>query len=226
MSTEDRKHSAILLEGEAAVREVVKSVATACKAHAAVERSEQSTELSSGAALTSSEEPDRCEVAARPSFDDVLARYQDQLYCYALHLTRHRVDADTLYQATMLTAYRRFDQLDGRANHRAWLYRIATNAFLRNRHQRNTEGALATESTETVTETTGAVGRGVPTLLREVEESVASLPLKQRLALIQRMYLDLPYAEIAANLRCSEAAARASVYQALRALRDHIGEPL
>ena len=77
-----------------------------------------------------------------PTFDDVLARYQDEIYRYAAHLTRNRADADDLYQETLLRAYRAFGRLDGAANHRAWLYRIATNSFLSDRRKRSREHAL------------------------------------------------------------------------------------
>ena len=63
-------------------------------------------------------------------------------------------------------------------------------------------------------------------LLLEVEASVAALPPRQRVALVQRKYHDRNYAEIAASLCCSEAAARASVYEALRTLRDRLGDRL
>lgn len=52
---------------------------------------------------------------------------------------------------------------------------------------------------------------------------VATLPYAQRVALVLRQIHNLGYAEIAAMLRCSEDEARASVYDALRSLRDHVG---
>ena len=41
---------------------------------------------------------------------------------------------------------------------------------------------------------------------------------------MQRKYLDMGYPEIAATLGCSEAAARRSVHEALRKLRDRFGD--
>ncbi len=163
-----------------------------------------------------------------PSFDDVLARYQAEIYRFASRLTRNRADADDLYQETLLKAYRAFDRLDGAANHRAWLYRIATNAFLSDRRKRGREGPLEEERALAVpaAPTDHAARLDARDLLDEVEEFVAALPVKQRLALIQRKYHDLSYGEIAANLRCSEAAARASVHEALRKLRDRFGDRL
>lgn len=122
-------------------------------------------------------------------------------------------------------AYHEFDRLDGSGNHRTRLYRIATNAFLGNHRQRSKEDSLVEVRTEFVPAPT-AVRLEAPNLLAEVAAFVADLPVRQRLALIQRMYHDLSYTEIAASLQCSEVTARASVRQALRTLRDHFGERL
>src|SRR5215216_3622627 len=70
------------------------------------------------------------EAAVETTFDDTLARYGAEIYRFALYLTRNRADADDLYQETALKAYRAWDRLPCDANHRAWLYRIASNAFL------------------------------------------------------------------------------------------------
>ena len=57
------------------------------------------------------------------------------------------------------------------------------------------------------------------TQLAAVRQAVQALPERQRAALLLRKYQELEYAEIAAALDCSETAARANVYQALKKLR-------
>ncbi len=165
---------------------------------------------------------------AATSFEAVLARYQGEIYRYTIHLTRNRTDADDLYQETLLKAYRAFGRLDGAANHRAWLYRIATNTFLSDRRKRGREAGLdeATEQALTAAPDDHAAGLDARDLLREVESFVAALPVKQRVALILRKHHELGYAEIAATLKCSEAAARANVHEALRKLRQSFGDRL
>ncbi len=161
-----------------------------------------------------------------PSFETILDRYQAEIFRFAVHLTRNHADADDLFQETLLKAYRAFDRLDGEANHRAWLYRIATNAFLSDRRKRNRERPLDDAQADLLPGVASdhAARLDAGNLLREVDSFVASLPDKQRLALIQRKYHDLSYAEIAGNLRCSEAAARANVHEALRKLRGQFGD--
>ena len=162
------------------------------------------------------------------TFDDVLARYQAEIYRFAVHLTRNRADADALYQQTLLEAFRAFDRFDGTANPRAWLYSIAANAYLSDRPTCGREDPLAEKrAAELPVVPREHVARLTASdLLREVEAFAAALPRSQRVALVQRMYHDLSYVEIAATLRCSEAAARASVHEVLRTLRDRFGDRL
>jgi RNA polymerase sigma-70 factor (ECF subfamily) len=161
-----------------------------------------------------------------PTFEAVLERYQSEIFRFAVHLTRNHADADDLYQETVLKAYKAFDRLDGEANHRAWLYRIATNTFLSDRRKRGRERPLDDVQVSLIPgeATDDAARLDAGSLLREVDAFVSSLPDKQRLALILRKYHDLSYADIAKNLRCSEAAARANVHEALRKLRDRFGD--
>ncbi|MGH2559335.1 MAG: RNA polymerase sigma factor [Thermomicrobiales bacterium] len=159
------------------------------------------------------------------TFDDLLTRYQAELYCFALQLTRNRADADDLYQETLMKAFRAFGRLDGSANYRAWLYKIASNTFLsdRRKHGRLDSLDAQTSGIFPVIEIDHAASLDARALLKEVEAFVIAFPPKQRIALILRKYHELSYAEIAENLKCSEAAVRANVHQALRKLRDHFG---
>ena len=165
--------------------------------------------------------------AEQTTFDDALARHGAEIYRFALHLTRNRSDADDLYQETALKAYRAWNRLPCDANHRAWLYRIASNTFLSDKRRSSRLRSLdAEETVESIPAAShdddGRLDAG--NLLREVEKFIEGLPLKQRIALVQRKYLDIGYPEIAATLGCSEEAARRSVHEALRKLRARFGD--
>ena len=172
-------------------------------------------------------------VAERPdvgcsTFDDVLTHYQTDIYRFAVHLTRDRAEANDLYRETLLKACHVFDERDRPGNCKLWLFTIATDAFLNHRRPRGPRGAPGEEQ---AAELRGASAvRADPldahALRREVEAFVATLPRQQWVALVQRRYLNRGYAEIAETLCCSEAKARASVYEALRAMRVHIGDRL
>jgi RNA polymerase sigma-70 factor (ECF subfamily) len=167
------------------------------------------------------------EPAVFESFDGTLTRHGAEIYRYALHLTRNRSDADDLYQETALKAFRAWDRLPCDANHRAWLYRIATNTFLSDKRKTSRLRSLDADAT---VDTIPAASKDdddrldAGDLLCDVEAFIAALPPKQRVALVQRKYQEMGYSEIAATLNCSEEAARRSVHEALRKLRDRFGD--
>ena len=167
--------------------------------------------------------------ATEPTFDETLARFGAEIYRFALHLTRNQPDADDLYQETAIKAFRAWDRLPCDANHRAWLYKIASNTFLSDKRK---SARLRSLDADGAAETIPAVSRDdddrldAGDLLQEVETFISCLPPKQRIALVQRKYLELGYAEIAAILNCSEEAARRSVHEALLKLRKRFGDQI
>ena len=166
--------------------------------------------------------------SVHPTFDDILAYYKDEIYRYVVRLTRTRAEADDLYQETLREAHRAFDTLDGSAHHHAWLFTLATNAFLRGRHQGSRDRSGDEDRADG---SPGAAGRharrlGTRDLVSDVEASVAALPRTEWVALVQRRYHDRTYTEIAGSLGCSASAAQVCVYTALRTLRAHVGDRL
>jgi RNA polymerase sigma-70 factor (ECF subfamily) len=161
------------------------------------------------------------------TFEDLLARHQSEIFKFTMHLTRNRADADDLYQETILKAYRAFGRLDRTANYRAWLYKIASNTFLSDRRKNGRVDPLDDQvTTIPAASTDHAASLDARDLLREVESFVDGLPPKQRVAMILRKYHEMSYTDIAENLKCSEAAARANVHEALRKLREAFGDRL
>lgn len=169
------------------------------------------------------------DAAWRPlCFDELLERYQNEIFRYSMQLTRNSADADDLYQETMLKAYRAFHRLGPDSNYRAWLYRICTNTFLSQKRKDKRERPLdpVLDDHLAVTNPDQPASLDARDLLVEVEQFVQNLPEKQRVALILRKYHELDYANIAATLNSSEEAARANVYEALRKLRTCFGDRL
>lgn len=72
----------------------------------------------------------------------------------------------------------------------------------------------------------GGVSRpevGAEAVDTELQSALAALPPKQRGAVVYRYLADLPYAEVAALLDCSQAAARRSAADGIARLRRHYG---
>jgi RNA polymerase sigma-70 factor (ECF subfamily) len=161
-------------------------------------------------------------VVSDTSFEALMAEHHGEIYRYLLRATGRHPDADDLAQETFLRAFRAHRTLPPEANVRAWLFAIATNLSKNHyRSQSRRRRAYATAGLMTIT--TDGTGPDRATIAVEttarVEAIVERLPLKQRLAFIQRKLHGLDYGAIGASLGCSPDSARAHVFQALRKIR-------
>ena len=158
------------------------------------------------------------------TFGDVVDAYQAGVLRYLRRLTNDPAEAEDLFQETFLRALPAFDRLRTQSNHRAWIYRIATNAFLnhRRRQRRRNEVPLVVEpaasgwSPDDRHQT-----RAASSICRA---AIAALPPRQRTAFVQRNLLGWDYARIAEVMGCTRATARANVYQAARRLRRQLAD--
>ncbi len=163
-------------------------------------------------------------VTVPPDFESFVHTHGAAVFGYLWRLLRDPADAEDCLQETYLRAYKAYGRLGGHANPTAWLYRIATNTARTHLRQRSRAASRTAELDPELL----PGGDGPPELvdrrqaLAAVAGAVEALPYQQRAALILRKYQGLSYAEVAAALDCSEAAARANVYQALKKLRAEL----
>ena len=154
-------------------------------------------------------------------FTTVVERFGTEIFRYCCQLAGNVTDADDLYQDTLLKAFRAFDRLPHDANHRAWLYRIASNTFISERRKNSRVQPISDGLADSLSDAQPDQARALDAreLLGEVETFVQALPPKQRVALVLRKHHEYGYAQIAEVLNSSEAAARANVHEALMKLR-------
>lgn len=168
-----------------------------------------------------------CGPVPRLAFTTIVERHGHDLHRYAWSLTRSPDDADDVYQETLLKAYRAWKSLPPDANHRAWLFRIASNTWIsdRRKHGRvHQMGENAPDIPSRDPDTATQVGDSET--LEHVTLAIEALPPKQRAAIVLRKYHDMSYGEIGEVLDCSSDAARANVYEALRKLRGQFAAVL
>ncbi len=152
-----------------------------------------------------------------PPFDEAMRRHEREIMRFILRTTGDRDDALDLFQETWLRAYRSYRQLDSADGLRPWLFRIATNLCLNRKRDRMRRARIFADS-EIHEEHPGALLPMQDHALH-LKSMLTRLPNKQRQALVMRKLGGLEYSEIAAVLGCSEEAARAGVYQALKKLK-------
>jgi RNA polymerase sigma-70 factor, ECF subfamily len=154
------------------------------------------------------------------SFEALMSDHHAEIYRYVLRVTGRRQDADDLSQETFLRAFRAHRSLPPDANFRAWLFAIATNLtrnhFRSQKRRRLAYAAVGTETPDTERPDRVTLSQELGTA---VEQVVSGLPLKQRLAFLQRKVHGLDYEAIGRSIECSAETARAHVFQALRKVR-------
>jgi RNA polymerase sigma factor (sigma-70 family) len=127
------------------------------------------------------------------------------------------VDADDCFQETFMAALRSYETYDGQSP-RAWVMTIARNKAI-DHHRAAARRPLPK----------GDELPDVPAPKRPERDSglwaaVAELPDRQREAVGLRFAADLRYREVAAAMETSEEAARRSVHEGLKKLRDQIDQ--
>jgi RNA polymerase sigma factor (sigma-70 family) len=155
---------------------------------------------------------------SRRAFEEIYARYGQQIYRFCAAMVGDSGDAQETLQNTMVKVLRALPGERRSIALKPWLYRIARNEAIElHRRRRETtsllgEGALVTQE---LTATYEARER-----LRSLLEDIDELPDRQRAALLMRELSDLDFGQIAAALECSEQAARQTVYEARTSLRQ------
>jgi RNA polymerase sigma-70 factor, ECF subfamily len=96
-------------------------------------------------ALTSAEQRDY-----DLSFEREALPWLDDVYRFALSLTRNEADADDIVQETYLRAYRSWHTFERGSDARRWLFTICRNAFLRTRERARRQVELEDGDVEAV----------------------------------------------------------------------------
>jgi len=156
------------------------------------------------------------------AFDAVVSTHHGEILRYLRRAIGAVGDAEDLSQETFLRAYRAYESLPKDANVRAWLFAIATNLTKNHFRSESRRRRAYSEARATMRDTAVGAPEG-EVVSREtgalVDGIIQTLPLKQRLAFMQRKLHGMEYEAIGHSLGCSAESARAHVFQALRKIR-------
>jgi RNA polymerase sigma factor (sigma-70 family) len=150
------------------------------------------------------------EAVAIPPFERFYSETSDEIWGYLSRLLGRQV-AEDAFQETYLRALRGYAKLTHARHLRAWVYTIATRVAVDERRRRSPAG--------TVPELESHDARPA---YAELEHLAGDLPAAERAAVVLRYGYDLPYADIAAALGSTEAAARQAASSGVRRLRRRI----
>jgi len=125
-------------------------------------------------------------------------------------------EADDCFQETFLAALRAYPRLRPGSDAHAWIMTIAHRKAIDSHRDRARRALPIAESPEVAAPQPAEPGDS------ELWERVRALPQKQRGAVVLRFAGDLSHAQLARALNCSEAAARRSLHEGLKRLREEM----
>jgi RNA polymerase sigma-70 factor, ECF subfamily len=158
------------------------------------------------------------------AFDELMIRYERQIYRVCYRFVDNREDAMDLAQEVFIKAFEHLATFRRESSLKTWLYRIATNHCI-NHVKKHTQEFVE------VTEHTGSVGASVQSHLEDHEQRehlrrlVKQLPPKQKAILELRINEQLSYEEIAKISGRSVSTIKASVFFALEKIRKLVKDP-
>ncbi len=170
--------------------------------------------------------------AARQQFEQTALPLLDNMYGFALRLTRDPAQAEDLVQDTMVRAYRHWHTFNADSNVKAWLFRIARNSFIDGYHKRRKARDMA-DTIHTQVQSLGqatAIAHSNSTppgpedavemrmTRRRILDALESLPDDYRIAVTLADLEGLAYKEIAEVMNCPTGTVMSRLYRGRKLL--------
>jgi RNA polymerase sigma-70 factor (ECF subfamily) len=165
------------------------------------------------------------------SFAILLEKHRLPVIHFLYRMVQNQAVAEELAQEVFLRVYRSRGSYEPTAKFTTWLFRIATHLALnslRDGKHRRLEERLDDDSADTpvrqVSDQRPSVEQKMVHRARmeEIRRAVATLPEKQRAAVLMHKYEEMEYSQIAKVLNCSESAIKSLLFRAYETLRARL----
>jgi len=157
-------------------------------------------------------------------FERLFEEYQGPILNYLYRLLGELGRAEELTQEVFLRAYRALGGLPSDANHRAWLYRIATNAAYDQLRRRRLIQWLPLMDRDRSTPNAPQVDlEGRIDASEAVQNALGRIPLKYRVPLVLFSVQGYSVAEIGEIMSISVGAVKTRLYRAREMFREFYG---
>jgi len=165
------------------------------------------------------------------SFAILLEKHRLPVIHFLYRMVQDQGVAEELAQEVFLRVYRSRESYEPTAKFTTWLFRIATHLALnslRDGKYRRMEERLDDDSGETpvlqVSDQRPSVEQRMvyQARMEEIRRAVATLPEKQRAAVLMHKYEEMEYSQIAKVLNCSESAIKSLLFRAYETLRARL----
>jgi RNA polymerase sigma-70 factor (ECF subfamily) len=157
----------------------------------------------------------------------------EKAFRIAFDFTRNTETAKDLSQDAFLRAFANINQFDGRSSFYTWFYRIVVNLCLDHARRQHRVGW---ESLDRITEESGERKELADSTFapdqqaiaseaqRRVDQTLETMPNKQRTAFLLRNHQGLSIADVAKVMKTTEGTVRVYLHRAVAALRQSLLE--
>lgn len=158
-----------------------------------------------------------------PAFEELVRKYQREIFNLACRLVQDSEEAKDLAQATFLQAYKHIGDFRYQSQFRTWLFRIAMNQcynFLKTRKKFG--DPVDSQEINLVSRDNPEEGVMEAEERRRLHKALELLPAKQRAVLTLKLEFGLSYQEISERLGGTAGAARVNYCQAVKTLKKYL----
>lgn len=158
-----------------------------------------------------------------PAFEELMKKYQREIYGLACRVVMDAEEAKDLTQQAFLQAFIHIRDFRQQAQFRTWLFRIALNQcynFLKSKKKFGEP--MDCQEVDIVGDQSPEADLLAEEERARLHEAMARLPAKQRAVLTLKLEQGLSYQEISQVLGGTAGAARVNYCQALKTLKKHL----
>ena len=166
------------------------------------------------------------------SFSLLVDRHRTQLVQHLSRMVQNPAVAEELAQDVLLRVHRSRESWTPSAKFTTWLFRISTNVaynHFRDQRHHNRNVSLDRETNPGMhkrdfTEPSASVEQSLVSDVRvqQIRRAIASLPWKQRSAVLMHKYEEMDYVQISEVLECTPSAVKALMFRAYESLREQL----
>ena len=164
---------------------------------------------------------ERFKAGDRTAFEELVLKYQEEIYFLAYRMVLNKEDAADVVQETFVQVFRKIHQFSSFSTFKTWLYRIAINQYKNLLKKLKKHRDCVSMEDYDLTDPNGSQLDALVTKerLTLISETIQKLPGKQKAILILRIYQDLSYNEIAEIVGGSVGSARVNFHHAIENIK-------
>jgi RNA polymerase sigma-70 factor (ECF subfamily) len=158
-------------------------------------------------------------------FGVLLDKHRNSLVHFLYRMVQDQPVSEELAQEVFLRIYRSRASYEPTARFTTWMFRIATHLALNwLRDQKNARSEERLDEQWEVADRKPSVEQRMvyQARLQEIRDAIASLPDKQRAAVLMHKYQEMEYSQIALVLESSESAVKSLLFRAYETLRARL----